>query len=233
MLIFAHRGFSDRWTSENTLEAFGRALQHPVDGIECDVRISRDRAAIICHDKRLDRLAGDGRRVCDLTVAELKELVLRSEGSIPTLNDVTAAIPSPFQIDFEIKDKAAVEPLIAKLKTSASLRERAIVSSFSVEAVKRLKIACPEVRTMILKRTWPLPWRKERFWQQMKTLNVWGVGFPARSLTKKRIIRVRKQGLKIALWDVQRVKKETARILKLAPDIAIIFDCRRSVLDKG
>ena len=60
-LVFAHRGGSGL-APENTMAAFDRGLALGADGVELDVRLSRDGVAVVHHDRRLDRttnLKGD------------------------------------------------------------------------------------------------------------------------------------------------------------------------------
>jgi glycerophosphoryl diester phosphodiesterase len=51
-LNIAHRGGADLWP-ENTLEAFSRAIELGVDGIEFDVQLSADGHLVIHHDRRM------------------------------------------------------------------------------------------------------------------------------------------------------------------------------------
>lgn len=51
-LNIAHRGGADLWP-ENTLEAFSRAIELGVDGIEFDIQLSGDGHLLIHHDSRL------------------------------------------------------------------------------------------------------------------------------------------------------------------------------------
>ena len=62
-LVFGHRGGS-RLAPENTLAAFDRAVAEGVDGIELDVRLSRDGEVVVCHDARLDRTCDASGRDC-------------------------------------------------------------------------------------------------------------------------------------------------------------------------
>jgi glycerophosphoryl diester phosphodiesterase len=223
MLLFAHRGLHDRKTTENTLEAFRRAVDANTDGIEFDLRMSRDGVPIVIHDENLHRVAGDARRVRDLSAHELQEVVLRGQGGIPTLNDVTAAIPSPTQLDIEIKDRDAIPPLIAKLKTSASLRERVVISSFVSDDLALVRSALPSVRVLLLIRTWPLLFRGRIFWKKVAELAPWAVGFQFHVLNSRRITFLHRRGWKVAAWDVQPLKREARKIARLRPDMAIVY----------
>ena len=50
MLLLAHRGYHLS-VPENTMAAFAAAVALGVDGIETDVRLSRDGLPVIIHDR--------------------------------------------------------------------------------------------------------------------------------------------------------------------------------------
>ncbi|MEH1012716.1 glycerophosphodiester phosphodiesterase family protein [Micromonospora sp. CPCC 206060] len=72
-LVFAHRG-SSADLPEHTLAAYLRALNEGADGLECDVRLTRDGHLVCVHDRRLDRTSNGRGRVSARTLAELEEL---------------------------------------------------------------------------------------------------------------------------------------------------------------
>jgi len=53
-LVIAHRGGSDA-APESTLAAFGHAMRAGADGIEFDVRFTRDHVPVLMHDTTMDR----------------------------------------------------------------------------------------------------------------------------------------------------------------------------------
>jgi glycerophosphoryl diester phosphodiesterase len=72
-LVFAHRGSSEA-LPEHTLAAYLRAISEGADGLECDVRLTRDGHLICVHDRRLNRTS-DGRGVISRRdLAQLEEL---------------------------------------------------------------------------------------------------------------------------------------------------------------
>ena len=69
---FAHRGLVQR-APENTIDAFAAAIEYGCEGIELDVRLSKDGVAIVVHDGNMTRMT-DGRitaEISELTAAEL------------------------------------------------------------------------------------------------------------------------------------------------------------------
>jgi glycerophosphoryl diester phosphodiesterase len=68
--VFAHRGGAGL-RPENTLAAVDHAASLGVDGIEIDVRLSRDGEVVVIHDETLDRTADASGPVSALTASEL------------------------------------------------------------------------------------------------------------------------------------------------------------------
>jgi glycerophosphoryl diester phosphodiesterase len=72
-LVFAHRGGSGL-APENTIEAFDTGLSLGADGLELDVRLSRDRAVVVHHDSTVDRTTNGQGDVAAHTADELSRL---------------------------------------------------------------------------------------------------------------------------------------------------------------
>lgn len=72
-LVIAHRG-SSAALPEHTLAAYTRALDEGADGLECDVRLTRDGHLVCVHDPRIDRTSNGRGRVSRHTLAELDRL---------------------------------------------------------------------------------------------------------------------------------------------------------------
>jgi len=73
MLVIAHRGASAE-LPEHTLDAYLRAIQQGADGLECDVRLTRDGHLVCIHDSRLNRTSDGRGRVSGATLDELERL---------------------------------------------------------------------------------------------------------------------------------------------------------------
>lgn len=87
-LVFAHRGASAD-LPEHTLAAYLRALDEGADGLECDVRLTRDGHLVCVHDRRLDRTSNGHGLVSARTLAELETLDFGSwhPGCVPADGD--------------------------------------------------------------------------------------------------------------------------------------------------
>ena len=93
VMIIAHRG-DWRNAPENSLQAYQSCIDAGFDGIEIDVQMTKDSVIVMMHDKTIDRTTTGKGKVSDYTLAELKELYLRSpigvvtRQKIPTLDEV-------------------------------------------------------------------------------------------------------------------------------------------------
>ncbi|HXO22360.1 MAG TPA: glycerophosphodiester phosphodiesterase [Thermoanaerobaculia bacterium] len=120
MLVLAHRGdYAD--CPENTLEAFERAAARGADGIETDVRLSRDGLPVLFHDRR----APDGREVAALTAAEL---AAAAGYPVPSLDQALTLFPDLLW-NLEVKTPAAAGAALGLVERFRS-SHRFLVSSF-------------------------------------------------------------------------------------------------------
>src|SRR5918999_6541949 len=71
--VVAHRGASTH-RAEHTLAAYALALEQGADGLECDVRLTRDGHLVCVHDRRVDRTSSGRGVVSTLTLDRLSEL---------------------------------------------------------------------------------------------------------------------------------------------------------------
>ncbi|WP_041450752.1 glycerophosphodiester phosphodiesterase family protein [Hoyosella subflava] len=69
--VVAHRGASGE-RPEHTLAAYELALAQGADGLECDVRLTRDGQLICMHDRRIDRTSTGRGVVSSMTLDALK-----------------------------------------------------------------------------------------------------------------------------------------------------------------
>ena len=75
--IIAHRGASG-YAPENTLSSFLLAERMGTSEVELDVRFSKDKKLMICHDESLDRYGYPGLRVDECTAKDLSSLDMGS-----------------------------------------------------------------------------------------------------------------------------------------------------------
>lgn len=146
-LIIAHRGASVE-RPENTLPAFRRALALEVDGIELDVRVTRDGVPVVYHDATLRRMTGRPGRLAALTWAELSPLRVRGAEPIPRLVDVLRLTRGLAVVQIEMKS-GPVAPIIGSIR-AARAAEWAILASFDVRLVAAARDLAPTIPRMLI-----------------------------------------------------------------------------------
>jgi glycerophosphoryl diester phosphodiesterase len=72
-LVIAHRGDSAA-RAEHTLDAYRVALDSGADGLECDVRLTRDGHLVCVHDRTVDRTSNGSGVVSELDLDRLESL---------------------------------------------------------------------------------------------------------------------------------------------------------------
>jgi glycerophosphoryl diester phosphodiesterase len=176
--VVAHRGASAT-LPEHTLASYDLALKEGADGVECDVRLTRDGHLVCVHDRRLDRTSTGAGLVSTMTLAELRELEYgawhgswRADGThgdtgLLTLDALVALVldwKKPVKIFVETKHPvrygALVESKVLALlhrfgiaAPASADRSRAVVMSFSAAALWRVRRAAPLLPTVLLGRS--------------------------------------------------------------------------------
>lgn len=127
MDVYAHRGSSVQWP-ENTLAAFQAAVDDGADAIETDVRLTRDGKLVLLHDEDLRRMAGDPRRVADVSAQELQEVRVGHDHRVPHLEELQEIAGGRVRLNLEIKARG-VGLALARALASARDGDRVLVTS--------------------------------------------------------------------------------------------------------
>lgn len=161
-LVFAHRGGA-ALRPENTLAAFDHGLALGADGLEFDVRLSRDGIAVVHHDDTLERTTSGRGGVSALSAAELESLdaghsfhngdpragyPYRGQGhGVPTLRTVLARYPGiPIIIELKQNGVGLVQQVIEEIR-AADAFERVSLGSFHQKALHTARTIEPRVQT--------------------------------------------------------------------------------------
>lgn len=168
-LIIAHRGAS-ALAPENTLAAFRRAIADGAEGIEFDVRLTKDGAVVVFHDATLRRLTNRKNLVSSLPLEELQTLDIGSWFSrrkasgatvdfsaerIPTLRETLDFLQDfPGLIYIELKCRATetekLAAAVCEIISGSPLLPQIIVKSFQLETLPAVRRACPQAKTAAL-----------------------------------------------------------------------------------
>lgn len=129
MKILAHRGVTAA-ARENTAAAFAAAVEAGADGIETDVRRTKDGVLVLFHDRNLP----DGRPLESQGFAEVRHD--HPELNLLRLEEALQRWPQLFW-NLEAKSASVLEPLYALLR-KAPPKGEVLVSSFDHAALERV-----------------------------------------------------------------------------------------------
>jgi glycerophosphoryl diester phosphodiesterase len=147
--VTGHRG-ARGLAPENTLAAFGKALELGCNAVELDIQRTRDGALAVIHDMTIDRTTNGSGPVLSYTMSELKSFDAGQGERIPGLEEVFRLLSaSDMKIQIELKG-TDTEELAAAMVKRFELPERVIFTSFFHRRVLKAKEILPGVRTGIL-----------------------------------------------------------------------------------
>lgn len=206
LLLLGHRG-ARHYAPENTIAAFDLALDHGADGFEFDVRCTRDRKTILCHDPKLNRLA-----LRRHTLMQLQASCKSADDMPPCLEDVLDRYRQRF-LNIEIKVRG-IEPIVVHAVRRARPRHY-FISSFLPSVVRRLHALDGSLVLGALAQT---RWQLRRWC----TLPVSYVVPHYRLLTPRLVEKLHAADKKVVTWTVNN-PRHMLRAVELGVD-AIISD---------
>ena len=161
-MIQAHAGAS-AIAPENTLAAFRAAKEAGADGLETDVRMTKDHQLVIRHDDRIDSTSSGHGCISEMTLDELKTYDFGSwfgeqyEGE--TILTLEECLKEAGDLDFDIlnlelkpihENSAEFVRLAADTIRASGFVDHVMVSSFDKGLLKELNDYAPEIPTAIL-----------------------------------------------------------------------------------
>jgi len=150
MKIIGHRG-ARGLAPENTIASLLKALEHNVDEIEFDVRVTKDGVVILLHDPHLTDAAGNRLRVTDYTYKQL----LEHKADLPEFEAAMRAINRKVPVYVEVKPRVDLRPIvkiIKKLLKDGWTTSDILLGSKSQATLKALHQELPEIQKIVIER---------------------------------------------------------------------------------
>lgn len=146
MLIIGHRG-AKGLAPENTIASLQAALDAGVDGIEFDVRVSRDNVAVLNHNSDI------GVPGFDLDIAKTNYNDLKkAKPTLITLDEALDFINNRVKIVIEIKLVRSVQPIvdcINKHLAQSWTTDTITISSFNMRTLKQIRGKLPQIELSV------------------------------------------------------------------------------------
>ena len=219
MTIYSHRGES-KYAPENTMSAFYLADLVNSDGIECDIRKTKDNKLVIIHDKSIDRTSNSKGKVSDYTFENLKQFDFgnkRFKGErIVLLTDFLDYFSNKnIKIFIEVKE-SGYEKLIWDTISKYNIDNITIIS-FKYEILKDLRKL-----SNILKLGWLVYDINNKVIKEAIDININILLCVSSMISKKSINETKENNLEIGAWGVKN-KAELKRLNKLNLDV-LVYD---------
>jgi glycerophosphoryl diester phosphodiesterase len=193
LLVLGHRGDA-RVAPENSIEALIAALAVPgCDGVEFDVRASRDGTPVLSHDPTLRRVHGRRERVGSLSTGELAAF------GVPSLREALQVLPPRAFVDVELKEDVGVAAVAVLRAVRGPDLANAVVSSFDENALLTVRRIAPG---------WPTWLNADRLEagvvERALVLGCRGIAAGHRSIQVDTVVAATAAGLEVAAWTVRR-----------------------------
>ena len=228
-LVFGHRGGSGL-APENTIAAFDAGVASGADGLELDVRLSKDGVVVVHHDRRLERTTDLHGEVAQFTAAELSRAdagyhfqgdrggwPYRGTGvGIPSLRSVLDRYPDRrIIVEMKVNHPTMAVASIAVIRAAGAM-ERVCLGAFGLRVIRAARQIEPAIATSAAREE--VRWALYRSWCRWPASRCRYAGYqiPEGSgrtrIVSPRFIRdAHRAGLGVQVWTVNT--EETARRL--------------------
>ena len=214
-IVYAHRGASE-YAPENTMSSFYLGLHMGANGIETDIRRTKDGVLILFHDKNLERVMRREGKPEDFTYEELSrfpilhptngrhDFVVRLEDFLRYLgaHDVTLAL--------ELKGADIEEDTYALVKRF-DLEDKVIVTSFQLDYLIKLKELYPDAKVGYLTEDFD-----DELLAKMREIGIGQLCPRGTNLTPEKVALWHEMGFNVRAWGI----KDT-EIMKHAYDCGV------------
>jgi glycerophosphoryl diester phosphodiesterase len=169
--IIGHRG-ARGLAPENTTASLRKAIEHGVDLVEFDVRVTADAQAILHHDPKLTDQAGNHIAIAQHSFKELQV----HQPELATLQDAAQAVDHQVPMLIEIKPGVVLAPIIKALRTLLKQGWKPaelILESRDYGSLKALHRALPELPLAVIDRWSGVrgSWRAQRLGTRWLVMN--------------------------------------------------------------
>jgi glycerophosphoryl diester phosphodiesterase len=198
---------------ENTMAAFREAIAIGADGIEFDVRLTRDGVPVVIHDSTLRRTGGVNQRVGDLDWQELRKIDVGSwfKGG-PFAGETVPSLEQLFELfhtndlrlylEMKCDSPAEYRPLAeacCRTIDEHSFKERVVVECFQLPALGVLKEIDPDIKTAAL---FDRILMDQSVIERATEIGAMAVALHHRLGRKGLVGRAKQAGLHVAVWTV-------------------------------
>lgn len=224
MIIYSHRGDSTH-APENTMSSFYLAYLSNTDGIECDIRKTKDDVLVICHDKTIERTSNGFGKIKDKTYNELLKYDFGNKKyigeKIVTLEEFLKYFSKKeIYLFIEIKEKDYEDDIVRLIKKYNS--KYITLISFKHDALKKIRELSSDINIGLL-----ISYIDKDIIEKCKKINMNNILLTSVSINEEVLSHLHSNNFLVTAWAIL-TNKEAKRMEKLGVD-AIITDSAYSL----
>ena len=218
--VIAHRGASTA-APENTLEAFRLAREMGAQWVELDARRAADGVVVVHHDAHL----ADGRILAEVSSEDLPDYIPNLAEALETCADTSVNIEiKNLPNDPDYDEDHLVADAVAGLVQAYLGPERALITSFNIDAVDRIRAVDPSIPCgwLLFEMTDPAGAVRRAVAHEMQAIHPWDVLVDVNFVN-----RAHAEGLLVNVWTVddpqrmvQLIEMGVDGICTNVPDVA-------------
>lgn len=215
MKIVGHRG-ARGLAPENTIASIKKALEHHVEELEFDLRVTKDGVVVLHHDRRLHDPSGAQLAIHRNTYKELKQ----HKPDLPTFTELLETVGTTVPLYIEVKPAVPVAPIVKIIKSQLKKgwpKEKLILASKSQKTLRELHQKLPDLSTIVIE-----PWSGIRATYRARQLNTKTISMNHLGLWSGYIRAVKRNGYYLYAYTLNSPSR--ARRLERAGLDAIVTD---------
>ena len=203
-IVYAHRGASE-YAPENTMTSFYMGICMGANGIETDVRRTKDGTLVLFHDATLDRVTGQSGELAALTYDELRAIPVlhersgRADVAVRLEDFLRYCGAQNLRLAIELKAPDVEADVYAMVK-KYNLEEKVTVTSFNFEYLVALKKAYPEASAGYLTKDFD-----DELMVKMKELGIGQLCPKGEMLTPEIVEKWHAAGFNVRAWGIKDV----------------------------
>jgi glycerophosphoryl diester phosphodiesterase len=204
--IIAHRGYACD-ALENSVKSVQNAWVAGADGVELDLRISKDGVIFLYHDDTIN-----GRSIAR---TNYEEVVESRQSDAPTLEKILGLRDPPGYLVLDLKDSGPgrYEQLPSLIGASGIDEDRIVIQSADMDSLAMLGERMPEARLVYLshlKRSFPFfraP-RPERIIAMLEGHDIDGVSLKGRKFINEDFVeKIKAAGFLVNVWTINEMDR--------------------------
>lgn len=205
VILFGHRGSRYEF-DENTMAAFKTMRDRGINGLETDVRLTKDGELVISHDSSLDRLTPNQGKVEEMTRKQISKVLTDKGNPIAFLDELCEWLSEcdGMYVEFEMKtsdySQEQIDTYCNKLYKMVMARKPVnstyLFTSFDVRALQTMLRLHPDVDMKLISSR---PVDDETI-KQALDLGVKRVACNMGGTNRNMVEKAKKAGLIVSLW---------------------------------